>query len=789
MRSTIFGKFRGAVTLEIEPHATLASYHSFWQRANSSSAAATVVFVALADRLAASPAAEGEGGTSARSHVSRAALMATMAQLVLYGAPIDPNHKDFARAAKTLGSLGEPASALLGLVGCKEAASSVTSLVGMATDDESDDHSCALATQFLLRPGTADLRIGTMVKTICGLLRLGPLLSPQRALAALALARSLVRSQHRLSGERLSALRSAAKALLLWPEPCGSSAAELLSAIHAEAALPAGGAWLAVDADARWLRRALCEVREAALLLSLGYTVYCAFDERPASDWARAARELLLPREATEEEHKAAVCEALRSMLLALARGGDSRRPAPSGSAAVSSGSALERREDVLRLAATAVDAALLASGDGSSSDPLWTAVKERQCAKLQETVQQLAATVVGGGGAATSPEPHLPPLALRPLVSSAGGSARYTRARELREAAELTAGRRYLYSPLLPPLYERLTQLAELAPPGQPAPPLRVAAVGGDGALHALLQAYVVLRGAYPDLCALVEWRFYLVPVEETSTLAQYLGARDGGYRKHVFAPLALGQPTAPQLILPRADVGGAPPSPPPTLPPADPWRSVLAEQYFRHAGHTLELAVFEARCWLAPPARTGSPPFVTIAFACSVEVLGGALASAEPSEQSVANGVGLTLALSPSDPRGEVHTPGLPMAGRFSALSFENFSTAPHEPATSPRLLFRCSTGGRGSRHADAPPRYVRAATITAGLPSAAAANADPRQRLSGPAAAAAAAAGERFSLLVDGEFYGPFACVQVASCALPGEPEDLTLPVRTCCPVGER
>ena len=215
MRSTIFGKSRGAVTLDIEPHATLASYHSFWQRANSSSAAATALFVALADRLAASPAAEGEGGTSARSHVSRATLMATMAQLVLYGAPIDPNHKDFARAAKTLGSLGEPASALLGLVGCKEAASSVTSLVGMATDDESDDHSCALATQFLLRPGTADLRIGTMVKTICGLLRLGPLLSPQRALAALALARSLVRSQHRLSGERLSALRSAAKALLL----------------------------------------------------------------------------------------------------------------------------------------------------------------------------------------------------------------------------------------------------------------------------------------------------------------------------------------------------------------------------------------------------------------------------------------------------------------------------------------------------------------------------------------------------------------------------------------------
>ena len=97
-------------------------------------------------------------------------------------------------------------------------------------------------------------------------------------------------------------------------------------------------------------------------------------------------------------------------MLLALARGGDSRRPAPSGSAAVSSGSALESREDVLRLAATAVDAALLASGDGSSSDPLWTAVKHRQCAKLQETVQQLAAAVVGGGGAATSPEPPARP-------------------------------------------------------------------------------------------------------------------------------------------------------------------------------------------------------------------------------------------------------------------------------------------------------------------------------------------------------------------------------------------
>ena len=48
------------------------------------------------------------------------------------------------------------------------------------------------------------------------------------------------------------------------------------------------------------------------------------------------------------------------------------------------------------------------------------------------------------------------------------------------------------------------------------------------------------------------------------------------------------------------------------------------------------------------------------------------------------------------------------------------------------------------------------------------------------------AKAAAAERFSILVDGEWYGPFAHVELAPCVRPGSSEALTLPLATFIPV---
>ena len=44
------------------------------------------------------------------------------------------------------------------------------------------------------------------------------------------------------------------------------------------------------------------------------------------------------------------------------------------------------------------------------------------------------------------------------------------------------------------------------------------------------------------------------------------------------------------------------------------------------------------------------------------------------------------------------------------------------------------------------------------------------------------AAGAGGERFGLLVDGEYYGPFAHVHIGPCLLPGTSEAISLPLAT-------
>ena len=72
-----------------------------------------------------------------------------------------------------------------------------------------------------------------------------------------------------------------------------------------------------------------------------------------------------------------------------------------------------------------------------------------------------------------------------------------------MREAAEMSGHRRYLYNPLIAALYARLVAVDALLPKGgsassaggggmggSPLPPtVNVCAAGGDGTLHRLLQ------------------------------------------------------------------------------------------------------------------------------------------------------------------------------------------------------------------------------------------------------------------------------------------------------------
>ena len=72
-----------------------------------------------------------------------------------------------------------------------------------------------------------------------------------------------------------------------------------------------------------------------------------------------------------------------------------------------------------------------------------------------------------------------------------------------------------------------------------------------------------------------------------------------------------------------------------PPSLPTA-PLRACLSD-YLRSATASLPIKLFEARCWLTPPPEESvgggssngpswEPPFITIAFAQSVELVGAA-------------------------------------------------------------------------------------------------------------------------------------------------------------------
>ena len=378
--------------------------------------------------------------------------------------------------------------------------------------------------------------------------------------------------------------------------------------------------------------------------------------------------------------------------------------------------------------------------------------------------------------------QPRLPPPVLRTLESGRQPGADAAVVRELREAAEVAG--RYAYDPLLLSLHEQLLARAELVQRGAPPLPLRVCAAGGDATLHKLLQAYVVLRCAYGPLCDAALVRVYVVPTGRSNRLASFIAHYDGWYRRHIFAHYAHGQPTVPHLILPATPIGflstshrtSADHFPAPALASevelprcVSPLHSCLSH-YLLSASSVMHMQLWSVQCWLSPPAdgaTTSEPPFVTFAFCESVD-----LALNSQSEGGGGGGGGgspLSVTYTVADPWGVSYNASASLSGRFVALTFAACATDPVHLPSSGRLQMRASqakTGG--AKAADGPLRYVRSASVSVG--------------------AAAAAGGEggtskgktprftsdRFSVVVDGETYGPFAFVVLTPCVRPGGSE---------------
>jgi hypothetical protein len=271
-------------------------------------------------------------------------------------------------------------------------------------------------------------------------------------------------------------------------------------------------------------------------------------------------------------------------------------------------------------------------------------------------------------------------------------------------------------------------------------------------------------------------------------------------------------GFPTTPHLILPQAtspraawdEQGAAAPtasavasvssSADANALPAAPLRACLTD-YFRTATSLLPVKIFEASCWLVPPADGASTrrtaeqaPSITIAFAQSLEVVAIAPASTEAGAPA---SVDASVAYTMADPWGVPYPTPTTITARFAGLSMHSFSTEPFHSPSSGRLQLRTAIasekGGKSTAAAAAaaaarsPLRYIVSATISAGRDASSDGAAPPPTPRGGPR-------NERFGLLVDGEYYGPFAHVQVAPCVVPGSAEPIALPLTTFFRVGD-
>jgi hypothetical protein len=354
--------------------------------------------------------------------------------------------------------------------------------------------------------------------------------------------------------------------------------------------------------------------------------------------------------------------------------------------------------------------------------------------------------------------------------------------------------------------LYEKLRERAAGGEPAGLCPTMRVCVAGGDSQLHKVFQAYAVLRCAFPRLCTHGAIRFFLVPTgsRNSDRLAAFIAANDGWYRRHIYAPNALGSPTVPHLIVPQQTThthggagggggggggGGESESGEPPLLPTAPLRACLSD-YLRAASATLDVQIREASCWLGSPQMPGpevtgpaarkptEPAFITIAFGQSLEVVG--VPGGVP---SLADGVCVNVTYTLSDPWGVPYPTYASVSARFSTLSLHNYAVAPFHSPAAKRMLMRCSLAG--TKPVKQPDRYVQTMSVSAigggGAGQHDGAGFTPR---------GGSRSGEppRFGLLVDGEYYGPFAHVTVGACVPPDGTEPISLPLATFFPVDE-
>ncbi len=721
---------------------------------------------------------------------------------------------------------------------------------------EGGEAASSLLFDFLRQRLQANQGVATVLSTLRGILSLGPTLIPQhKALALLHMLNELLLACHAFTDEELRKALPALQGYSYWALPVGAAATSVERSLRSELAMRGASMFQLLAREIPFVLAPYARGASARRALTEALTVHVVLDDK--GDWARAFRALhMAPSTPYEEEEGAR--RALVSMLYVLLKG-----------AALGVSTAKLGALSYAQVLPLAAEACVLARALGEATDEAAQAHAHAHAhAGLRALAEQINAHAEAAAGRQTARASgvgdsaddvrtaRLPPLTLRELDVLGGGGAggggaggAQSAAAELRTAAEQIGNKRYQFDPLLAALHERLREREAGGPPRGEAPPLRVCVAGGDDVLHRLLQAYVVLRCAYPRLCPADALRLFLVPLGRHHRTAAYLAAHDGWYRRHIYAPHCAGQPTVPHLLVPSAPPGTSRRDPTAeeqmgavmgamhlgagtaggasgintALPAKDRAATGLAEaplracltEYLRSAHASVPIALFEVGLWLSPPpdaltasgsnpsalatARPAEPPFLTVAFCASLEVIpplptgggaGAAEASAGAGKGDPSGGAQLAhVVYSLADPWGIAGAAPATMAARFASLSFHTHATDTGHCPSDGRLQMRCAVAGATGRSAAQPTRtphrYVRTAAIGAGAGSAAV---DPSMGAGKPAGrgAAAAAGTERFGVLVDGEYYGPFAYALVTPCVAPGDSEPLTLPLTTFFPV---
>lgn len=832
-----------------QPKATLGSFHTFWRSMASSSGEANAFFGALLKHLMHADGKSNKPGGSDTVIVSNGSVLATLLLLILY-APVNPESKELRRRLqeRSRGSRAPerpdaPLSfdSLLGMIGKAGDPGELAMMVQRCCDVtvadqysspheliEGGEIASAFLFGYLLRRLQESHGTATVISTVQGLLALGPsLISRPKALALLHMLNEMLRVCHQFTDDELSKLEKEVRVYRTWSMPVGAAACTALQALTAELTMRGSSMFHVLRREVPWMRRGcpFVDAPRARRVLVESFAVHVVVDEQV--DWARAFRALLMQPMMQHEEEES-VRLALCSMLYALVKG------AALGIAPVKI-SALSF-EQVMRIAANASSLA-----DGLVTDGADGAVRlgerhdgggERERAmegllaladKINSKSSQRppleGASTAGGNDLRT---PRLPPITLRPLEKVSSNPQVLI---ELRESAEQCGGRRYMYDPLLMALHEKLRERAMSGEPPDLSPPLRICVAGGDGTLHRLIQAYTVLRCAYPRLCSPDALRFFIVPISSSKhhshRLASFIASQDGWYRRHIFAPNYAGQPIVPHLIAPGGTHGRRPSYLAADTPdiseesdefgrddgsgrggastlPAGPLRMCVTE-LLRSATAVLPIKLFEVACWLTHPTassadttnsssskRPSEAPFLTIAAGQSVEVVSAAGQPGSIPGEAGGSSVSADVSYTMADPWGVSYPTSTRIKARFNALSFHTHCVEPFHSPSSGRLQMECRLASASNAKSQPTPlRYIKVATITAGRDGVQDGPPSSRpQRSLG--SAGGNSSGDRFGLLVDGEYYGPFSHAHISPCVVPGTSQVLTLPICTFFPI---